>query len=249
MGEYDILLELTELRGRRVADVGCGRGELVRFLRAQGAEPVGVECGEGQLEAARNADPDHADSYLYGVGQDLPLPKTGAWTWSPSPSRCTTSPSAQMDQALAETYRVLMPGGQAFFMEPKAEGPSFELDRLVDDETEVRAKAQEALGRAATHGFEHVATRDYETEYAYADVEAFIAMMVGVDPGAQSNRCRSGQPHRRSLQPRRRSGRRRPVVCPAQQRGGAAPSVTPVQNVTQLRSSDLSTDSCENRAL
>ena len=185
MGEYDILLELTELRGRRVADVGCGRGELVRFLRAQGAEPVGVECGEGQLEAARTADPDHADSYLYGVGQDLPLPD-GSMDMVTFSFSLHHVPVPQMDQALAETYRVLKPGGQAFFMEPKAEGPSFELDRLVDDETEVRAKAQEALGRAGSHGFEHVATRDYETEYAYADVEAFIAMMVGVDPARKA---------------------------------------------------------------
>lgn len=185
MGEYDILLELTELRGRRVADVGCGRGELVRFLRAHGAEPVGVECGEGQLNAARKADPDHAESYLYGVGQDLPLEDRSMdmVTFSFSLHHV---PSAQMDQALAETYRVLVPGGEAFFMEPKAEGPSFELDRLVDDETEVRAQAQDALGRAAAHGFEHVTTCDYETEYTYRDPDAFIEMMVGVDPARKA---------------------------------------------------------------
>lgn len=185
MGEYDILLDLADLGGKRVADIGCGRGELVRFLRAQGADPVGVECGEGQLAAARKADPDNAGAYLYGVGQDMPLADQSMdmVTFHFSLHHV---PAGQMNQALAETYRVLAPGGQAFFLEPKAEGPSFDLDRLVDDETEVRAEAQAALGRAGTHGFEHVTTRDYESEYTYRDLDDYISMMVSIDPAREA---------------------------------------------------------------
>ena len=185
MGSYDILLDLTDIRGKRIADIGSGSGELVRFLRDQGADAVGVECGEGQLTAARKADPEHAGAYLYGVGQDMPLADESVdmVTFSFSLHHV---PASQMDQALAETYRVLVPGGQAFFLEPKAEGPSFDLDRLVDDETEVRAQAQEALGRAGTHGFEHVTTRDYETQYTYRDPDDYISMMVRIDPAREA---------------------------------------------------------------
>ena len=185
MGEHDILLDMADLRGKRVADIGCGSGELVRFLRAHGAEPVGVECGEGQLAAARKADPEHLGAYLYGVGQDMPLADASM----DMVTFCFSLhhvPVSQMDQALAQTFRVLVPGGEAFFMEPKAEGPSFDLDRLVDDETEVRAHAQAALGRAGTHGFEHVTTRDYETHYTYRGLDDYISMMVRIDPAREA---------------------------------------------------------------
>jgi len=185
MGEYDILLDLADLSGKRVADIGCGSGELVRFLRAHGADPVGVECGEGQLAAARKADPEHAAAYLYGVGQDMPLADESVdmVTFSFSLHHV---PQGQMDQALAQTYRVLVPGGEAFFMEPKAEGPSFDVDRLVDDETEVRAEAQAALGRADAHGFEHVTTREYETRYTYRDLDDYLSMMARIDPAREA---------------------------------------------------------------
>ena len=181
MSDPDILLEFTELNGRRVADIGCGRGELVRFLRAQGADAIGIECGEQQLKAARDADPDHADAYVFGMAQDLPLTDRSmdiaAFFYS-----LHHVPVAHMDQALTETRRVLVPGGQVFFLEPLAQGPMFELDRLIDDETEVRAQAQAALARAGEYGFEHVLTRDYETAYVYGDPQEYVASLLGIDP-------------------------------------------------------------------
>ena len=69
----DRLAGAVELSGKRVVDVGCGAGGLVRFLREQGASPIGVECGEAMISQARDADPEHVESYLDGVGQDLPV--------------------------------------------------------------------------------------------------------------------------------------------------------------------------------
>ena len=37
----DVLAELVELAGADVLDVGCGAGAFVRWLRAQGASPIG----------------------------------------------------------------------------------------------------------------------------------------------------------------------------------------------------------------
>jgi len=69
----EVLAGLVPLKGRRVVDVGCGAGELVRWLRAQGAQVVGVECGQVMIGLAHDADPGHHDDYLEGVGQDLPV--------------------------------------------------------------------------------------------------------------------------------------------------------------------------------
>jgi hypothetical protein len=57
-----------------------------------------------------------------------------------------------MDAALAEAARVVGPGGAVYVQEPVAEGAYFELVRPVEDETHVRAAAQEALARAGENG-------------------------------------------------------------------------------------------------
>ena len=49
-----------------------------------------------------------------------------------------------MGKALAEAARVLKPGGLALIHEPEPVGGYFELTKLVDDETEVRAAALKA---------------------------------------------------------------------------------------------------------
>lgn len=43
----------TELRGRRVLDVGCGGGILTEALAAAGAEVTGIDAAEGALRVAR----------------------------------------------------------------------------------------------------------------------------------------------------------------------------------------------------
>ena len=44
---------------------------------------------------------------------------------------------------------MIRPGGAVYVAEPLAEGNFFELTRMVDDETEVRAAAQAALAKAS----------------------------------------------------------------------------------------------------
>src|SRR5690606_4612451 len=72
--QQEMLRRWVEPAGRRVVDIGCGSGELVRWLRSEGAEAIGVECGEVMMRLAREADPEHPEAYLDGVGQALPLP-------------------------------------------------------------------------------------------------------------------------------------------------------------------------------
>ena len=51
----DVLAATVDLAGRDVVDIGCGAGELVRWLREQGAHPVGVECGPAMRARAIEA--------------------------------------------------------------------------------------------------------------------------------------------------------------------------------------------------
>lgn len=175
------LLRHVEVAGRRVVDVGSGAGELVRWLRSQGADVVGVECGDTMIGLALAADPDHPESYLDGVAQSIPLPDGEADVVVMANSLHHV-PAEAMDAALDEVRRVLRPGGTLYVTEPVADGTSHELIRIIDDETQVRALAQAALDRAVGRGFEQVSDRRYDDEMVIASPDAFGARIVGIDP-------------------------------------------------------------------
>ncbi len=177
----EMLATHVHLDGSVVVDVGSGAGELVRFMRSRGAQPIGVECGEIMLQRALDADPEHPDSYREGVGQDLPVDDqiADAVVFSNSLHHV---PATEMTNALKEAHRVLKPGGTLFVTEPIPTGPSFESNRLVDDETVVRGLAQDALAAAAELGFELQSHIEYDGEYSYADAAEWESVLVGIDP-------------------------------------------------------------------
>jgi ubiquinone/menaquinone biosynthesis C-methylase UbiE len=177
----EALAQAVPLAGQRVADVGCGSGALVRWLRAEGADVVGVECGEVMLGLALEADPDHHDDYLEGIGQALPLPDASVDVVVYSYSLHHVPPDEMLD-ALADARRVLRPGGTLYVAEPVPVGPGHEVVRLIDDETEKRGHAQAALDRAPTVGFEPVDEWRYLSRMVVADADALAQRIVGVDP-------------------------------------------------------------------
>jgi len=177
---HDRLAAAVALDGKRVVDVGCGAGSLVRFLRSQGADAIGVECGDAMIAQAKAADPEHVDSYLDGVGQDLPLEDSSADVVIFSYSLHHV-PVDDMAGAVDEAARVLRSGGQLVVLEPIAEGPGFETHRLIDDETVVRAHAQAALDSAPSTLTED-RVEGYTTGYSYADFAELKKTMVDISP-------------------------------------------------------------------
>jgi SAM-dependent methyltransferase len=177
----EVLAELVDVAGKRVVDVGCGSGGLVRWLRGQLADVVGVECGEVMLRMARESDPDHPESYIEGVGQDLPLPDAefDVVVYSYSLHHV---PAKHMVDALREANRVLRPKGTLYVVEPIAAGPGHEVIKLIDDETEVRALAQRALEHAESVGLELVAEHRYNSRMILRGADALAERIVGVDP-------------------------------------------------------------------
>jgi len=181
LSHTDALANHVDVEGLKVIDVGCGAGSLVRWLRRAGADPIGVECGEQMRAMALDADPDHASSYLDGVGEDLPFDDASAdlVTYSYSLHHV---PTADMVAALSEARRVLRPGGLLYVLEPVPDGPSFQVGRLIDDETTVRTLAQEALAKATTLGFELETEYSYDSSSTYTDFAAYERILVGIDP-------------------------------------------------------------------
>lgn len=144
----DVIVETIAMEGKRVVDVGCGEGHLVRLLTRHGASVLGVECSPRQLAKAHAAPRVADERIVEGVGQSLPAEDASADVVVFFNSLHHV-PCEVMDTALAEAARVLVPGGLVYVSEPVAEGPFFETARPVDDETQVRAAAQAAIAAAA----------------------------------------------------------------------------------------------------
>ncbi len=144
--------ELLDLDGRRVIDIGCGEGKLTRTLARQWAEVFGIDVDETALTKARAALKGENATFMTAKAEDLPF-EDGSMDVVVFPNSLHHIAVEKMPQALIEAARVLKPGGRLCVMEPPAEGDYFEAMRLVHDESEVRAKAYEALQDAEACGF------------------------------------------------------------------------------------------------
>lgn len=176
----DVLEDLVELKDKRVIDVGAGDGHLTRLMTAKGARVTGLECQAPQLAKARAAQPEGNEDYLDAGAEEMPLPDAIA-DLVVFFNSLHHVPPLLMDKALSEAARVLKPGGVVYVSEPVAEGAFFELARPVDDETEVRRKAYEALQAADRHGLKMERELAFLHPMAMKDYEAFRDRIVSAN--------------------------------------------------------------------
>ncbi|WP_323797432.1 class I SAM-dependent methyltransferase [Nisaea sp.] len=64
----DILLEFAP--GKRVAEVGCGLGELVNDMKQAGLEPLGIDLASDAVEAVKSKGLDALEGSLDGLFED-----------------------------------------------------------------------------------------------------------------------------------------------------------------------------------
>jgi SAM-dependent methyltransferase len=176
-----VLERLVPVSGRHVVDIGCGGGVLVRALAARGAHVTGVEISESQLAAAIRDDDGSGARYVVGLAQRLPL-EDASVDVVVFMRALHHVPPPDMLSALREARRVLRPDGAVYIAEPLAEGDFFELTSLVEDEREVRAAAQQAIAEAEAAGLHRVQRLDYDVRLCLADLDAFAARLISVDP-------------------------------------------------------------------
>jgi hypothetical protein len=177
----DVLPSLVELKGKKVADIGCGDGALCRLMTRHGAQVIGVESSRAQLERARAHKPAGNENYTQGLGEDLSFEdnKLDLVVFFNSLHHIAT---ASQDKALGEAARVLKPGGMVYICEPLAEGEQFELMQPVHDETVVRAAAAGAISRATEYGFNPESETTYLHLASYPDYAAFRTRFLAVNP-------------------------------------------------------------------
>ena len=180
-----VMREVLNLAGSRVLDIGSGDGSLVRYLTRHGARATGLECGAAQLEKARSYAIEGDEDYVEGVGQDMPFDDASFDTAIFSNS-LHHIPEEYMLPALGEAARVIKPDGIVYVAEPIASGSGFEVHAPIDDETEVRAKAYAAIGRAAEAGLREEREISFDTVYHYADFDEMKDETIRIDPARRA---------------------------------------------------------------
>ena len=91
-----------------ICDLGCGPGQVARYLRDHGAEAFGLDLSEGMLAQARRLNPDLS----FRQGDMLALSDADeSWGGVAAFYSLIHIPRERLPQALAELYRVLRPGG------------------------------------------------------------------------------------------------------------------------------------------
>jgi len=91
-----------------ICDLGCGPGQVARYLRDHGAAAFGLDLSEGMLAQARRLNPDI--EFRQGDLLALPAPDA-AWGGAAAFYSLIHIPRASLPRALAEIWRVLRPGG------------------------------------------------------------------------------------------------------------------------------------------
>ncbi|WP_288582438.1 class I SAM-dependent methyltransferase [uncultured Methylobacterium sp.] len=181
----DLIAEaFAPLPGRRLLDIGCGAGALVRALAARGATVAGLDPSAAVLARARASMPE-AD-LRPGAAEALPW-ADGAFDGAVFLNSLHHVPGTGMGAALREAARVTGPGRGIVVVEPLAEGSFFRAMRRVEDETAIRAEAVAALAACAADG---VVTIERDTVVdrieTFADLDAFLARVTAGDPGREA---------------------------------------------------------------
>jgi SAM-dependent methyltransferase len=104
--------------GDRILDLGCAAGAVTHFVSTFGAEPVGVDSSPEAIEAATRLFPE-LDFRLADV-TELPFEDT-SFDKAVAADLAEHLADADLDRMLAETARVLLPGGTVSVYTPNSE--------------------------------------------------------------------------------------------------------------------------------
>jgi len=164
----EILSKYVSFSGKVVVDVGCGTGDFVRWMSAQGAEVTGIDVAV-MIAKAEKSPKSEDETYRAGTAQMLTVQSEHA-DLAAYLASFHHVPENEMPRALEECGRILKPKGAAIFVEPVGEnGSYYELIRLIGDERDIQAKAYKAIKAAEPLGFQMTAEETYYLERSFED--------------------------------------------------------------------------------
>jgi SAM-dependent methyltransferase len=144
-----------------IADVGCGPGQVARYLRSLYSRVVGVDLSPAMVAIARRSDP----AIEFHMGSMLALPAgDGEWAGIVALYSIIHLDPSDVRTAFAEFFRVLTQGGLLLLS--------------VHVGNEVR-HVDEFLGQPVSLDFRFIETSDLEVELGAAGFEVMMTLERG----------------------------------------------------------------------
>jgi len=100
-----------DLAGLRILDVGCGRGEIVRYCEEQGAVVIGMDYAMEALRIAKDIISKQSSSLAHADAQYIPF-KSGIFDLVLAFDVVEHLHPLELERFLSEAYRVLRPRGR-----------------------------------------------------------------------------------------------------------------------------------------
>ena len=124
----DLVGSLGSLKGKRVLDMGSGRGNFTVFLAKQGAKAMGVDVGPQLIAGAKSlAKVNHVDCNFQEANvSNLPF-EANSYDFLVGLGILHHLSRSDLRKALQETHRVLKEDGVAFFCEPVENSKVFDF--------------------------------------------------------------------------------------------------------------------------
>jgi len=173
----DVLIKHFDLNGMSIIDVGCGTGDLVRFLTSKGAKAIGVDSAD-LIEKAKGYQKVGDEKYLIGSAQDMGFEKNYADLIIFFAS-FHHIPENEMKFVIDKCHFILKPNGHLVFLEPVEQKDSYyELTRLIEDESEIQMKAYNQIISASIENFTCVNESYYFVERSFQDFINLVNIYV-----------------------------------------------------------------------
>ncbi|MEM9621192.1 MAG: class I SAM-dependent methyltransferase [Pseudomonadota bacterium] len=150
--ELTLMREVLPLQGASLLELGCGSADKLRQLADTGELTwvVGAEV-DAQAHSKNLATPASGIEFARFGAEAIPH-ADNTFDIVMLLKSLHHVPAVSMDQAFAEIYRVLKPGGVAYVSEPVFAGRLNEVIRMFHDEQHVRELAFQATRRAVDSG-------------------------------------------------------------------------------------------------
>ncbi len=172
--------------GFRVLDVGCGRGDNLRRLVRYGGRALGIEPDLARAREAQSIAPA-----VVGVGEHLPL---GGGGFDMVYISHVLHHARDLPRVLAESHRLLAPGGLLFVIETVDDSPLMRLARALqpsweDDEVLNRFRYPDLVQALEAAGFQVLRGEKFNWMYfawellprAFRPLEILTPLFIGVE--------------------------------------------------------------------
>jgi len=155
--EIDVLKDKLSFSNAKVLELGCGAADKTRQIAEQTDVAHIVAAEVDTIQHEKNLTIDDLPKVTFtSFGAEEINAADESFDIVLMFKSLHHVPVPHMDQALAEIFRVLKPGGMAYFSEPVFAGEFNEVIRLFHDESVVREAAFQAVQRATEQGLMHL---------------------------------------------------------------------------------------------